>query len=454
MKRILSLVVLFSVILLTWCGNKIDVDCGDNSWNGVCEIKHQDIESWDISEVGWLNLEELAFDDSDAIKTWDDHICGESLIYDYYSLINAKDFEEAFKMRYDSNKSLEDFSNLYDEIYAISVESIEEISDWNYEMIVRIDDVDGINKYKVEKKVVDWKLKSISTQKMEIGKESPEDLITKYYHYINDWDFEKAFAMRYQSSSTLEEFKNVYKNVKNVRVMIDAYNTRDREIYEYWVELLDKKNEHNTYVVKKKIIDNKLQSVSSEKVDCYECWDKPVIYFYPTKKQEISVKLDLDWYLVASYPEYSKKLNWRKFVADVDWTLHDVRDGKEYSYIFWEAGMNLPKIKEWFVVAREDTIEFLQEKLAYLGLTPREYNEFIVYRWQRLKQNKYNLIYFAGEDYTSKAKLTIVPKPDSIQRVFMVFEWLDKITKIPEQKLKKFERTWFSVIEWWGWELK
>jgi hypothetical protein len=80
------------------------------------------------------------------------------------------------------------------------------------------------------------------------------------------------------------------------------------------------------------------------------------------------------------------------------------------------------EIKEGFVVKNEDTVHFLQEKLAYLGLTPKEYNEFIVYRRPLMKQNKRNLISFLDEEYTSQAPLTITPTPDSMQRVFMVFQ--------------------------------
>ncbi len=70
-----------------------------------------------------------------------------------------------------------------------------------------------------------------------------------------------------------------------------------------------------------------------------------------------------------------------------------------------------------------------------------------------MQNNKYNLIYFAQEDYTNIAPLTIKPKPDSILRVFMVFKNLDKKIKIEQQKLKPFERNGFSVIEWGGTEI-
>jgi len=89
-----------------------------------------------------------------------------------------------------------------------------------------------------------------------------------------------------------------------------------------------------------------------------------------------------------------------------------------------------------------------------MWLTPREYNEFIVYWYPLMKDNKYNLIHFAGEQYTNTAPLEITPKPDSILRVFMVFKWLDEKIEIEEQKLENFERKWFSVVEWWGTVIK
>ncbi len=107
-----------------------------------------------------------------------------------------------------------------------------------------------------------------------------------------------------------------------------------------------------------------------------------------------------------------------------------------------------------FVVKGENTEEFLQEKLEYMGLTPREYNEFIVYWLPIMQENKYNLITFAGEDYENIAELNITPKPDSILRVMMLFKSLDKPIEIEEQEVKSFERKGFTVIEWGGTEVK
>ena len=47
---------------------------------------------------------------------------------------------------------------------------------------------------------------------------------------------------------------------------------------------------------------------------------------------------------------------------------------------FWEGENNTDyDFSKGFCVAGADTADFLREKLAEIGLTPREYNEFIVY---------------------------------------------------------------------------
>lgn len=183
-----------------------------------------------------------------------------------------------------------------------------------------------------------------------------------------------------------------------------------------------------------------------------EMTKKPVIYLYPTSEQSVSVKLDYNGELTCTYPEYKDGWN---VIAEPDGTLTNVGDKRKYSYLYWEGiSKNQWDMSKGFVVKGEDTEEFLQEKLEYMGLTPREYNEFIVYWLPIMQENKYNLITFAGEEYENLAKLNITPKPDSILRVMMLFKSLDKPIEIEEQEIKSFERKGFTVIEWGGTEVK
>jgi hypothetical protein len=175
---------------------------------------------------------------------------------------------------------------------------------------------------------------------------------------------------------------------------------------------------------------------------------KPVIYLYPTSEQSVSVKLDYKGKLTCTYPEYEGE--W-KVKARPDGTLTNISDNKEYSYLFWEGTSNNKwDMSRGFVVKGSETKRFLQEKLEYLGLTPREYNEFIVYWLPIMQENKYNLISFAGEDYENIAPLKINPNPDSVLRVMMIFKPLNKPVNIQEQELKPFIRNGFTVVEWGG----
>ncbi len=178
---------------------------------------------------------------------------------------------------------------------------------------------------------------------------------------------------------------------------------------------------------------------------------KPVIYLYPEETTNVTVKLDYSGKLTTTYPKYNNGWN---VIANPDGTLLNIEDGKEYSYLFWEGTSHTEyDMSSGFVVKGEDTAEFLQDVLAEMGLTPKEYNEFIVYWLPKMENNKYNLITFQNEAYAIHAALTIEPEPDSILRVFMVYKPLEQPIEIEPPVIVPFERTGFTVVEWGGSEI-
>ncbi len=175
--------------------------------------------------------------------------------------------------------------------------------------------------------------------------------------------------------------------------------------------------------------------------------EKPVIYLYPEKKTEVSVKLDYNGELIVTYPEYNG--GW-SVTAMPDGTLYD-ENGNEYSYLFWEGVADIEyDFSKGFCVKGEDTVEFLRYALSELGLTPREYNEFIVYWLPKMQNNKYNIISFQSDCYTDSAILGVSPEPDTVIRVFMAYYPSDKPVEIKEQELSAPPRNGFTVIEWGG----
>ena len=175
---------------------------------------------------------------------------------------------------------------------------------------------------------------------------------------------------------------------------------------------------------------------------------KPVIYLYPEEELDVTVKIDLDGEFICTYPAYND--GW-DVTASPDGTLIEKNTGLEYSYLFWEGTSDVKyDMTKGFVVAGEDTAEFLQKTLAMMGLTPREYNEFIVYWLPQMENNPYNLITFQQELYTEYAKLEINPTPDSVLRVFMAYQPLDEPIEVEKPDLESFERIGFTVVEWGG----
>ena len=185
---------------------------------------------------------------------------------------------------------------------------------------------------------------------------------------------------------------------------------------------------------------------------------KPVLYLYPEKKTDVSVKLTLkDATFSCTYPEYGKGWNVTAYPSG---KLINKADMREYSYLYWELDSNMKfDFSKGFIVKGSDTASFLQKTLSEIGLKPKEYNEFIVYWLPRMQGNEYNLISFQTKSYTENVRLNISPEPDSVLRVNMAYKALStkeakaKNKTLKAQKFPKFKRTGFTVVEWGGEEV-
>lgn len=183
---------------------------------------------------------------------------------------------------------------------------------------------------------------------------------------------------------------------------------------------------------------------------CNELVDyKPIIYLYPEKEENITVQLGYKEKLSASYPKYENEWN---VYAYPNGDLVDNKTGRRLYALYWEGNSHPSKVKEeGFVVKKEDTITFLEEKLKILGLTEREADEFIIYWLPKMESNNYNYIYFETiEEINNYMPLTINPKPDTIIRVQMDFKPLEDKINVKEQILTTPTRNGFTVVEWGG----
>lgn len=176
---------------------------------------------------------------------------------------------------------------------------------------------------------------------------------------------------------------------------------------------------------------------------------KPIIYLYPKETMQISIKLGKDENLTCTYPKYEGEWN---VTANPNGDLIDTKTGRNLYSLYWEGKHSTEfNTQDGFVIKGADTAKFLEEKLEILGLTDRESEEFIIYWLPQMENNKYNYIRFCTMDEINEnMPLEISEKPDSLIRVFMIFEPLDEYKEVPEQKLTTPKREGFVAVEWGG----
>jgi type II secretory pathway pseudopilin PulG len=181
---------------------------------------------------------------------------------------------------------------------------------------------------------------------------------------------------------------------------------------------------------------------------------KPVINLYPQHPENVSVKLKYIAGFSKTVPSYNATMGWQVY-AQPDGTLLNKSDNKTYPYLYWEGNptsLNI-NMSTGFVVAGKDTKQFLGLELPIIGLNQKETNDFLAYWVPKMDNNKYNLIHFAGSDYTSLAPLEISPEPDSLLRVNMIFKAIQTPLIVTPQTFPVFHRNGFTVVEWGGAEL-
>lgn len=229
-----------------------------------------------------------------------------------------------------------------------------------------------------------------------------------------------------------------------VLVYTNIIKKEDKRENEY-IQINDSTNQNENYLNK--------QSDTKSPFDDMPVDYKPIIYLYPKVETEVTVKVGNPQNLTHTYPKY--KNEWQ-VLAKPNGDLKDIKTGRNLYALYWE-GINTvkPNMTEGFIVKGEDTIKFLEEKLAILGLNEREAEEFIVYWLPKLESNKYNFIRFqTEEEINNNMPLEITPKPDTVIRIVMEFKKLENPIQIQEQKLITPQRTGFTVVEWGGTEIK
>ena len=179
---------------------------------------------------------------------------------------------------------------------------------------------------------------------------------------------------------------------------------------------------------------------------------KPVIYLYPEKEQEISVKVSPTGGFTKTEPEYGAGWN---VIADPLGRIKNIADGKTYPYLFWEGNSDeiYQTSKFGFVADRDGLESLLNEKLVLLGLNQKEIGDFKEFWLHKLLvENKpyYFITFVPQKKIDVMAPLKINPRPDTVIRVMMDWKGLDEKIDAPGFEIKTPERKGFTAVEWGG----
>ena len=177
----------------------------------------------------------------------------------------------------------------------------------------------------------------------------------------------------------------------------------------------------------------------------------------------MTVSLDVEGELGTVYPapdalettDWGTRASW-SVTASQDGTLTD-QGGRTYPSLFWDGEMTLEASRQGFIVAREDAVVFLEEKLGQLGLSDKEAADFITYWAPRIRANEYTFVSFDASSYTAHARYSFTDeagapvKPDTFIRVFMTIRAADASTVVTPQNFAPTPtRSGFTVVEWGG----
>jgi hypothetical protein len=194
-----------------------------------------------------------------------------------------------------------------------------------------------------------------------------------------------------------------------------------------------------------------------------EMVEKPVIYLYSADTTDVSLEINPTGDFSFTYPAYTDGWNVKSTPSG-----NVIHKGKTYPYLFWEGqhkdiGFNFTNLSsglEGFYIKTDTCITFLENTLSYLGLNATESTDFITYWGPRIQNHPFAFIQFKElASYAAEvASMKVSPHPNSIQRIFMVFEGIDnneilKDMTIVTPKLSPFNRWGFSLIEWGGSEV-
>ncbi len=180
-----------------------------------------------------------------------------------------------------------------------------------------------------------------------------------------------------------------------------------------------------------------------------EC-GKPVIYLYPEKNTLVRVQVGIEEF-TKTIPAYGPK-GWT-VLARASGLLTNMVDKMNYPYLFWEgtSSKNLEASSTW-TLAKADVATELPKALLGMGLNEKETQDFMEFWQPKLEAVSEPFVEFSfvgNKAMDEIAPLTIVPAPDQVIRIFMLYRGVAQ-SGLEMPTYTPAVRTGFTAIEWGG----
>lgn len=191
------------------------------------------------------------------------------------------------------------------------------------------------------------------------------------------------------------------------------------------------------------------------RIDVRPVAEKPVIYLYPERSMQVSVRVGFSGEFLFTYPQYGD--GWDVMAhpsGEID------ADGRKYRYLFWEGSMDAAHVpldlSKGFVIGRDELVDFFERTLGTIGLSDIEVGDFITHWVPRMMGHERVFMHFLlDKEYDALSTLDIRPVPDQVIRLFMFWKGIapNERPQPRAQELPSFKREGFTVVEWGGAEL-
>jgi len=177
---------------------------------------------------------------------------------------------------------------------------------------------------------------------------------------------------------------------------------------------------------------------------------KPVIYLYPAKNTNVSVKVGAT--ITKSDPTYGTN-GWQNVLAHPNGQL--TYQNRVYSSLFWEGyGLGAyPQITNGTIVPTDQAIKTVRLQLAEQGFKTTEINDFMAFWGPKLASVDKPYIRLSWLDtgqMNGLAPLNISPRPQTLIRTFLDFEGLNQPYSLAPEQFSAPVRQGFTVVEWGG----